>query len=168
MEQLVFLLVIGAIAGIKWLLEKSAELREQQKTQDRLNRVERERPASPMHAPRPTAHPIPDLDKAARRLREALGLPEEAELPPPLPKPQPPRILTMERVAPEPDLEQRTFVPTPPPAPKRWVPPARAEAAPAQPGARAAGLEELLRSREGLRKMVLAQEILGPPRGMVF
>ena len=82
MEQLVFLLIIGLIAGIKWLLEKSAEMREQQKTRDRLDRLDRNQPAPPVVAPRPTASPVFDPEAAARKFREALGLPEESELPP--------------------------------------------------------------------------------------
>jgi hypothetical protein len=169
MEQFIFLLVIGAIAFIKWMLEKSAELREKKKTQERLDRLDGGQALPPIVAPRPKAFP-PQLEEAERRLREALGLPVESELPPPR-KPLPAPAFRLEEIkaVPAADLEHRTFAPPPPP-PIRRAPMCKAAADKAEavlPSART-GLDELLRSRDGLRKAILAQEILGTPKGLVF
>lgn len=173
LEQLVILVVLGVVAFVKWLLEKSAELRERDRTEKRLEQLEREQPAPPVLAPRPIARPLPDIEAAERRLRDALGLPSEPEAPPvkkvqkappPVPEfvPQTPVI----RHAPLADLEQRTVTPAlsrkraafrmPSAKPETPVPAARS------------GLQDLLGSREGLRKAILAQEVLGTPKGLVF
>jgi hypothetical protein len=171
-EQLVILLVIGAISLVKWLLEKSAEAREQRKAAERFEKADR--PAAP--SPLRPVPPAFDRDEAARKLREALGLPDEAEVPPPLPAPEP--VILFERPLPEPppqvfapDLERRYVevveeegppaVPFSAPVPTP-VPPA--DRKPAASGT----LEDLLRSREGLRRAILAREILGPPKGLAF
>ncbi len=173
MDQLVIIIVIAVIGLIKWLMEKSAEQRSKRATSERLDRVERNAP--PTIAPRPVAFPLPDPDAAARRLREALGLPEEHELPPPVPhprhEPRPAPVFRVEeieeiQILPEVERHVRHVVEAPPLPPLK---PLRKSAAAveAAPPARG-GLEELLRSREGLRKAILAQEILGTPKGLVF
>src|SRR4051794_1969134 len=81
MEQFVILLVVGAIGLIKWLMEKSVEQKAQRETEERLGRLgELEPLAPPIVAPRPVAS-FPHPNVAARRLREALGLPDESDLP---------------------------------------------------------------------------------------
>src|SRR6187402_2972416 len=85
MENFVIVLVLGAVAFIKWALEKSAEQRSKRDTEERLGRLRDSEPvASPIAAPRP-AFNYPGADVAARRLREALGLPADADLPRPRP-----------------------------------------------------------------------------------
>lgn len=164
--QLVFVLIIAAISLIKWLMEKSAGQRARRETTERLDEVERAGPvAPPIRAPRPIATPLPDANAAARRLREALGLPEETELPPPLSRrldPPAPVPVTQPIV----DLERR-FVAKIEPPPRAFVPAVRTGAAVVTTAPRTA-LDELLHSRDGLRKAILAHEILGTPKGLVF
>jgi hypothetical protein len=182
MEQLVIVLIIGAVSLIKWVMEKSAEARAERETADRIGDASPDvpkaapvRPAHPMQAPRPVAHPVSDFETAARRLREALGLPEESELPrpverreesPPAPRKEP--VILFER--PLPDLRmappiERAFepLPEPPIAPRPPAPGPAAEKIPAT-----SRLDELLRSRDGLRKAIVVSEILGTPKGLVF
>jgi len=173
MEQLVILLVIGAAGLIKWALEKSAEQRSKRDTEERLGRLRDSEPvAGPIAAPRP-AFDYPDPDQAARRLREALGLPAEADLPPRRPMAAPPTPSTFQvhevKVVPAIDLERRIVKEVLPSLPKKK---SKRPAAPreAQPTAATASssLNDLLRSRDGLRKAILVQEILGTPKGLVF
>ncbi len=173
MEQLVILLIIGAISLIKWGLEKAAEAREQRKSAERFEKFERPADDETLHSPAAA----PAGDDAARRLREALGLPEEQELPPPLPRKAP--VILYERPLPEPlppvdyaELEKRLFVPVEEEGPAA-EPLVLSPAAPlvTEPEPRPpvrSGLDELLRNREGLRKAILVQEILGTPKGLVF
>ncbi len=178
MEQLVFLLIFAVIGFINWLVQKSAEKREAARKEAGTPT----RPASPWQAPRPVSGPMDDFGDAARRLREALGLPADAEPPRPVARPAEPPALPGEPAAPaapvilferklreyELDLERRLVeepAPVPAPVVRSFVPPA----APIAPEPRRAGpLDELLRTREGLRKAVLIQEVLGTPKGMVF
>ena len=183
MEQLVIVIIIGAVTLIKWLMEKSAEARAEREMAERVGdptpdepKVAPPRPASPMQAPRPTAYPVSDFETAARRLREALGLLEESELPrpverrtepPPVPRKEP--VILFER--PLPDLRiappiERAFEPLPEPPP--YVAPKPAARKPIAEKGAASGLDELLRSRDGLRKAILMAEILGTPKGLVF
>jgi hypothetical protein len=166
-HQVIFVLVAGAIALAKWLMEKSAEQRKKREMEDRADHLGGSEPvAHPMQAPRPVAPFGPDPDVVARRLREALGLPAESELPARRVAPAPPPRFQVEeiKVIPAADLEQRV-VAAPPPLPPPRV---HAPSALVKPTASPFGLEELLRSRDGLRKAILAQEILGPPKGLVF
>lgn len=190
MEQFVFLLIFAVIGFINWLIQKSAEKREAAK---RASDATRQPPTpSPWQAPRPVSTPTDDFGEAARKLREALGLPSDAEDPRPVtrreeaparseellrPEPPPlerepaappaPKILFERKVREfEEDLEHRLVV-TPPPPPIR--PAARKVAPPVAPVPAAAGtLDDLLRSRDGLRKAILVQEVLGTPKGLVF
>ncbi len=167
MEQFVIVLIIGAISLVKWLMERSAEARARAESDARADEETPARPrklATPWDAPRPIATPLPGADAAARRLRKALGLPEESELPPPVPRPAP--VIVPERPLPLPpigaDGERRLLT-----EPPRLISPVPPKISPRPKPARAA-LDELLRSRDGLRKAILAQEILGTPKGLVF
>lgn len=168
MEQLVIVLLIAVIGLVKWLMEKSAEIRAKRDAAERLDRAEP--PAPPVIAPRPIAKPLRDSEAAARRLREALGLPEEHELPKPRPVPQeaPPSIpFSVEEIklVPAGDLERRMVAP---PLPRARVATARPVAKPRETPPARHPLDDLLRSRDGLRRAILAQEILGTPKGLVF
>lgn len=183
MEQLVIILIIGAVSLIKWLMEKSAEARAKADTAARMDETEsspRPRPiATPWDAPRPIASPLPKspANDAARRLREALGLPPESPLPSCDPRPSqtpPTPTLVVEKKKARPlaeiaaDLERRVVAETKVLPPRSFVAPAPAVlSSPVVEPARTT-LNDLLRSREGLRKAILAQEILGTPKGLVF
>lgn len=172
MEQLVIVIVIAVIGLVKWLMEKSAEQRAKRDTRERIERLERgEEQASPMMAPRPVAYPMRDPEAAARKLREALGLPEEHELPRPRPLadiPTPASFHIEEvKVIPAADLEQRVVAP-PLPIPAKKLPSKAATVSRDATYASRAALDDLLRSREGLRSAILAQEVLGTPKGLVF
>jgi len=167
MEQLVIVLVVAAVGFIKWLMEKSAEQRAERQMRERMDQVGNEPVAPPIRAPRPTAFPIPDPDAAARKLREALGLPEPDELPPPRERPvvhpSPAFPAKKTKALSVLDIEQRVIAPPPLAIPVR-------KRAPQEPDGQSAvsGLDGLLRSRGGLRKAILVQEILGTPKGLVF
>ena len=72
MEQLVILLLIALISIINWIIQKSKERREKRKLEKRADAT-----GEPVakHEPAPDAT---GTETAMRRLREALGLPEEA------------------------------------------------------------------------------------------
>ena len=79
MEQLVIILLIALISIINWIIQKSKETREKRKLEKRADAT-----GEPVakHEPAPDAT---GTETAMRRLREALGLPEEAP-PPAIPK----------------------------------------------------------------------------------
>ena len=171
MEQLVIILLIALISFINWLVKKSAEMREARKREQGAAKSGESVKSEP--PPPPEAEP----EISMRRLREALGLPDEAQ-PPALPK-------RMEQRVPPP------LVPPPLPPPRR-PPPARPvishvavaraheeyrfiemphrSGKPASPrievAASTSRLRELLGSTGGLRDAVVLSEILGPPKCM--
>ena len=118
MEQLVILLLIALISIINWIIQKSKERREKRKLEKRADAT-----GEPVakHEPAPDAT---GTETAMRRLREALGLPEEAS-PPVIPKRAEPKRVEAERIEPkrmEPKWGERP-VPVPPSTPDRLVPP---------------------------------------------
>lgn len=169
MEQLVILVLIGLVSLINWLVQKSAEQREKRKAEAESQGGGELRQA-PVRESRPQG-----ADDAARRLREALGLPDDEELPPPLPRaeqPVPPQL-------PEPFLtpsipqpvfrEARAVVPAPEaisrPAGPRMPPVKSAPAAPAfVTRAEPSRFRALIATPSGARDAVVLAEILGPPK----
>ena len=93
MEQLVILLLIALISLINWLVKKSAALREARKLEEKMAKTGE----SPRAAPPPKLEP-PEFEPSFRRLKEALGLLDEA-LPPRFPE------RTQEKIAPAPALQ---------------------------------------------------------------
>jgi hypothetical protein len=184
MEQLVIVLVIAAVSLVKWLMEKSAEQRSQRETAERVEELERQNPrqrpaAPPIRAPRPIApSPMSEMEDAARRLREALGLPAESDAPPRAPRPSkraptPPPLQSkpvesfLERAEPAvADLERRVAAEPPPRPARKPAKRHKVEAAAETTTSARMQLDALLHSREGLRQVVLAREILGPPKGL--
>jgi hypothetical protein len=119
MEQLVILLLIALISIINWIIQKSKERREKRKLEKRADAT-----GEPVakHEPAPDAT---GTETAMRRLREALGLPEEAP-PPVIPKRAEPKSVEAERIEPErverkKGVERPTSPPLPPP--DRLAPP---------------------------------------------
>jgi hypothetical protein len=168
MEQLVFLLVIGAIGLIQFAMKKSDEARRRAQTGGST-------PPSRPAGMRPI-DPFPRPDDATRKLREALGLPAETHVPEPIrraprslppvvprqPEPLSPLIAAAEKLAARAPAAQQAK-----PARKKA---AASKATPTSktPAASRSHLEELLHSRDGLRSAMLAREILGPPKGLEF
>lgn len=190
MEQLVILLLIALISIINWIIQKSKESREKRKLEKRADAT-----GEPVakHEPAPDAT---GTETAMRRLREALGLPEDAA-PPAIPKRAEPKSVEAERIEPK-RMErkkrvERSILP-PPPSPDRLVPPALPKperrpavvhvpsvrwdhrrfehlhkmAKPSQPEAptQPPRIRELLQSQGGLRDAVVLSEILGPPKSL--
>ena len=94
MEQLVIILLIALISIINWIIQKSKETREKRKLEKR---------ADATGEPVAKQEPGPDAtgtETAMRRLREALGLPEEAP-PPVIPKRAEPKRVEPERIEPK-------------------------------------------------------------------
>jgi hypothetical protein len=172
MEQFVILLLIALISIINWIVQKSKEAREKRKLEKRADAT-----GEPIAKLEPNQPPPPSqTETAMRRLREALGLPDEAEppviprrteqgIPPPLPErpsppalPRPARKPVVVHVPPVRrtvehrvfDLPHRTFKSV-----------AKAEAP--RPPSR---IRELLDSTGGLRDAIVLSEILGPPKSM--
>lgn len=167
MEQLVILLLIALISIINWIIQKSKETREKRKLEKRADSTGESLKGAPAGPPRE-----PEAEISMRRLREALGLPEEAEppalpkrveqpappLPPPPPLPRPARKPIVVHAPPvhRPaerhafDLPHRTFKPV-----------AKTEAP--RPPSR---IRELLGSTGGLRDAIVLSEILGSPKSL--
>ena len=173
MEQFVILLLIALISIINWIVQKSKEAREKRKLEKRADTT-----GEPIAKREPDQPPQSQTETAMRRLREALGLPDEAappiiprrteqEIPSPPPLPERPSPPALPRPARKPvvmhvppvrrtvehrvfDLPHRTFKPV-----------AKAEA-PTPPSR----IRELLGSTGGLRDAIVLSEILGPPKSM--
>ena len=113
MEQLVILLLIALISIINWIIQKSKESREKRKLEKRADAT-----GEPVakHEPAPDAT---GTETAMRRLREALGLPEDAA-PPAIPKRAESERVESKRI--EPKRIERPAV-APQPSPDRLVPP---------------------------------------------
>jgi len=183
MEQLVILLLIALISIINWIIQKSKERREKRKLEKRADAT-----GEPVakHEPAPDAT---GTETAMRRLREALGLPEEAP-PPVIPKRAEPKRAEAERIepkrgerpvsvpAPSPDRLAPPPLPRPerkpilvhaPPVP-RWQEHRRsgllhkiAKSPPPEVSKESPRIRELLQSQGGLRDAVVLSEILGSP-----
>lgn len=164
MEQLVILVIIGLISLVNWIIQRSSEVREKRKLeQKRLGIPE----GNPYHSPPEAAPPEPEVRRPAgdpgaemRRLMEALGLPLEDEPPavrrapePPPPPPLPP-IPAFEKV--RPPVRQEVRAPAKPA--QTAAPAAVVTSRPESPWATA------LRSRGGVRQAIVLREILGPPK----
>lgn len=147
MEQLVLLLIIGAISLINWLIEQSGKRREKRRLEKELTSQEPEesvyRESTPASAAPSTEAP---RGHEMRRFLESFGipLPEEIEAP----------IVNLEvansRQSPPPTSAQPPHVASKRiPAPVRMAP------------------ERLsLKSPAALRQGILLREILGPPRSL--
>jgi hypothetical protein len=186
MEQLVILLLIALISIINWIIQKSKESREKRKLEKR---------ADATGEPVAKREPAPDAtgtETAMRRLREALGLPEDAP-PPAIPKRAESERVESKRIEPK-RIERPAVAPlpspdqlVPPPLPQRekrpvvvQVPPVRRReghrkfefphkiAKPPLPEEvqQPLRIRELLRSQGGLRDAVVLSEILGPPKSL--
>jgi hypothetical protein len=179
MEQFIIVLIIATIGIVKWLMEKSAEQRAKRSVDERVNELERQNPS--VQPPPRYARPIDPfprpLQEAERRLREALGIPDDAAVPQrrPVPQPAPPPVpqapvarpafrVEEVRSVPAVDLERRMMAQSQPTV--HAMPRKKHVEAPV--AKRLTGLDELLRSRDGLRRAVVIQEILGTPKGLVF
>ena len=181
MDQLVLLVVIGLISLINWVMQKAAEKREQAKLERGAKREtgrniytqKPQRPAAARRASAPAQDPL-------KELMDALGLPAETVLPPPV----------AQRPAPESQEEFASLEQAPPPIPRsapvvekpRWQPPSIR-----RPDEKMAGLASafaanekttatekplpssvraMLSDRTSKRNAVVLAEILGTPRGL--
>ncbi len=167
MEQLVIILLIALISFINWLVKKSAALREERK-----RRQASDKGGESLRSDPPPPQPEREPDIHMRRLKEALGLPDEVE-PPPLsrrlqerlptpaaPPPQPPPLPVKPVFSPVSVSRPREEFRAPEFHP-RIGKPARPKI---QAGAAPSRIRELLGSSGGLRDAVVLSEILGPPK----
>jgi hypothetical protein len=151
MEQLVLLLIIGAISLINWLIEQSGKRREQRRFEQEHARRQEAEP-NPYLESAPSPAPVQELPEPApqqemRKFLEAFGIP--------LPE-EPPAPVTLQEVEapaprqiPEPEPAQPVLVP------KRKVTPTKTH----QPVA-------IIKSPATLRQAIIWREILGPPRSL--
>jgi hypothetical protein len=144
MEQLVLLLIIGAISLINWLIEQSGKRREQRRLE--TERARREADSNPYLDPAPVPDvPEPSPQHEMRRILEAFGIPMPEEVAP-------------QEVAPE----IRTPSPEKPPAlAPRTIVPKFKSTPPKSPQAQLA-----IKSPDALRQAIVWREILGPPRSL--
>jgi hypothetical protein len=183
MEQLVILLVIGAISLINWLLQRSAE---HKKKRGRSGAPESSRPSSDMP---PWAGPEPDetlapttgahghgreeAEEQMRRFFEALGLPaaDEAGGPPDISLPFDPEPPPLQ------PLPQPRVVATPAAPAKRTLRQNREMKELAEQFERSAidaasdtgttaAFRELLQNPSTIRQGIILREILGPPKAL--
>lgn len=176
MDQLVYILIIAAIAGINWLIQKSGEIREKKELEKRANQAAR-KPEPPAETTEPAGKSGEDL---ARKFLEALGLPPDSERPQRKILPVPPIVESpvpkpadrapaepMPKVIKAADLEKRLVeaAEKPRPAQRRVHKTTSVLAETATPAQR---IDRVLRTRQGIRQSILAHEILGPPKGLVF
>jgi hypothetical protein len=181
MEQLVILLLIALISFINWLIKKSAALREARKQEqgaaksgDSLRSEQSAAKTGDSLRSEPSRVPEAEPEISMRRLREALGLPDEAQppalpkrrieqrvppplAPPPLPPALPPARPVVSHISLTPAHEEYRFIEMPHRAGK----PARSRVEVAGSPSR---IRELLGSAGGLRDAVVLSEILGPPK----
>lgn len=182
MEQLVLLLLFGAIALIQWLVKKSAEMREQRKSEKQAQwREEQDVFREAREVERPAGSQSDDPDASMRKLMEALGLPQEAP-PPPVPQRQPiPPPLPQVSATPTPQVRpaQKFADRSSPkvsekPASKLPEKPfvAAAKLAKSKPMAAVSekkpdfSIRELLASPDSLKKAVILSEIIGSPKAL--
>lgn len=183
MEQLVILLLIALISLINWIIQKSKETREKRQLQERADTT-----GETVKHGVPESSPATETETALRRLREALGLPEEAEppviprrverkvpplppaperpVPPPLPEPARRPIVVHAPFTP-PRLEHRKFE-LPHLELRKFDLPHRlakpiADVEVPRPLSR---VRELLTSKGGLRDAVVLSEVLGRPKSL--
>ena len=148
MEQLVLLLIIGAISLINWLIEQSGKRREQRRFE--AERARREAEASPYQEPAPSPASIPEVyepepQQEMRRFLESFGIPMPEEVAP-------------QEVAPE--ILTPAPVQAPAPAPRAIV--RKLKPTPSKP--QQVLLE--IKSPAALRQAIVWREILGPPRSL--
>jgi hypothetical protein len=148
MEQLVLLLIIGAISLINWLIEQSGKRREQRRSE--TERAHREEEPSSYQEPAQSPASIPEVYQSApqqemRRFLEAFGVPMPEEVAPQ----EVAREILMPAPAQTPARAPRTTSPKlkPTPSKPRQVP-----------------LE--IKSPSVLRQAIVWREILGPPRSL--
>jgi hypothetical protein len=150
MEQLVLLLIIGAISLINWLIEQSGKRREQRRFE--AERACREAEASPYQEPAPSPASIPEVHKSEpqqemRRFLESFGIPMPEEVAP-------------QEVAPELLTPAPAQTPAPAPAPRTIV----RKLKPTSSKPQQVQLE--IKSPAALRQAIVWREILGPPRSL--
>jgi hypothetical protein len=148
MEQLVLLLIIGAISLINWLIEQSGKRREQRRFE--AERARREAESSPYQEPAPSPASIPEVHKSEpqqemRRFLESFGIPMPEEAAPQEFAPEIPTPAPVQAPAPAPRAIARKLKPTPS-KPQQVL------------------LE--IKSPAALRQAIVWREILGPPRSL--
>ncbi len=148
MEQLVLLLIIGAISLINWLIEQSGKRREQRRFES--ERARREAEPSPYQEPALSPASLPEVHESApqqemRRFLEAFGIPMPDEVAPQEVAPQIPTPALEKAPAPAPRTIARKLKPNP--SKPQQIP-----------------LE--IKSPAALRQAIVWREILGPPRSL--
>jgi hypothetical protein len=148
MEQLVLLLIIGAISLINWLIEQSGKRREQRRIES--DRARRESEASPYQEPSPSPASIPEVHQSTpqqemRRFLEAFGIP------------------IPEKVAPQ-EVALQILTPAPAQTPARALRTISLKLKPTPSKPREVLLE--IKSPSALRQAIVWREILGPPRSL--
>jgi hypothetical protein len=146
MEQLVLLLIIGAISLINWLIDQSGKRREKRRLEKELSGQEGEEPAYRESSPAPaeTDSGIP-RGQEMRRFLESFGIP----LPEEIQEPVVSQEVVAPRQSPPPMLQPPLAVSRKTPAPVRMAPDRFS-----------------LKSPAALRQAMVLREILGPPRSL--
>ena len=175
MEQFIFLLIIGLISLIHWIIQKSSEAREKAKAKRRADQGDSPFPSSA--SSRQEGEPTADPAEGMRKLMEALGVPLEEEIHRPAPQasqapPLPeetfvqshnrPVILEEERPRPLP----RPML-TPQPSMRRVRERKKVELVEVNRGNTGReSLKKALGSKDALKTAVILSEVLGKPRAL--
>ena len=148
-QQLVLILIIGAISLVNWLIDKSAKQREKRRIESLEN--EGQTPSSHPHPVEPQQTKQPE--ESLRELMETFGFPTSVEPVPPPIQSSPPII-----EEPLPSIP----APRPLPAPPIVVP--LKSIAPRVSVGSSNRWASLLQGRGTTRQAMILTEILGPPR----
>ncbi|MCX6961926.1 MAG: hypothetical protein NTZ08_05705 [Verrucomicrobia bacterium] len=148
MEQLVLLLIIGAISLINWLIEQSGKRREQRRFE--AERARREAEASPYQEPARSPASLPEVyepepQQEMRRFLESFGIPMPEEVAPQEVSPEIPTSAPVQAAAPAPRAIVRKLKPTP---------------------SKSQQVLLEIKSPAALRQAIVWREILGPPRSL--
>lgn len=178
MEQLIILLIVGAVALAKWYAKKAAGLSEDTPSHRPITPV-------PSQALRPDRQE--SEEERMRKFFEALGVPATTTPPPKVAPPaRQPRLpkTRARREVPKPAMQEWSPTPVTQARPPAIEPlpfpetaslppsPAAAEAerpVPAMPTAvtlAPANIRSMVQSADSIRAAILLREILGPPRGL--
>ena len=148
-QQIVLILIIGAISLVNWLIDKSAKQREKRRIENLEN--EGQTPSSHPHPVEPQQ--TNQTEESLRELMETFGFPTSVEPVPPPIQSSPPII--------EPPLPS---IPAPRPLPAAPVVMPLKSIAPRVSLGSSNRWASLLQGRGTTRQAMILTEILGPPR----
>ena len=147
-QQLILILIIGAISLVNWLIDKSAKQREKRRIESLENEVQ-----APSHPHPVEPQQTKQKEDSLRDFMETFGFPLSVE---PASKPTPFTPPTLEPPLPPLSAVRQNLTPPPTPPIRHQVPRVSHQ--------RSNRWASLLHSRGTTRQAMILSEILGPPR----